>query len=157
MSVDTETKKGEVIAVPFVCGETGLPFRAIFRRGVSSFKLSAVERISPFPNDPQQKCDDAIEIDMSEIETIDLECPWCQADRRTGSIWRCGRCHALSCPSCVSETDRGDKKFSCQSCGCDVVLADRPKGEISKVTVGNNPIAGSVGGSSVRLLTHQGS
>lgn len=154
MSVDIEAQKGEVVAVPFMCGETGLPFRAIFKRGHPRFRLSSVERLSPFLSEPQQECEDALEMDIGLLDTGSVECPWCQA---RGSIWRCGMCQTLSCASCVSTANNMRKKFQCQSCGHESDVTSGSGGTISKITVGDNPVTGLVGGNAVRLLTYQGS
>lgn len=154
MSVDIEAKKGEVVAVPFMCGETGLPFRAIFKRGHPRFRLSSVERLSPFLSEPQHECGDALEMDIGLLDTASVECPWCQA---RGSIWRCGLCHTLSCSSCVIVANNMSKKFQCPSCDHEADIRSGSERAISKITVGENPVTGLVGGNAVRLLTYQGS
>lgn len=154
MSLNTETTTGENIAVSFICGETGLPYRVIFRRNHSAYLLSAVERLSPFPNDPQHECESSTEVDINALPTGQISCPWCQSSK---GIWRCGRCHTLSCGSAEKKLDGGKLEFQCRQCEFKTDVTNGAGGSISNISVGDNPTVGSMGSNAGRLLTYSGS
>lgn len=141
--------ESDIIQIPFVCGELGLPFRGLYRKNeVGVYVQMRLERSAPFEN-PVETCSDVAALDITLLRDPEFICPWCQAAPGEMFYIRCGGCSTLNCAACYEEAEDDTFDFCCASCGLE--RKNTRFGHIETLAVGEGGVTGELSGTVKKL------
>lgn len=139
-----KTPDSDIIQVPFMCGELGLPFRGIYRKNEAGIYVQMrLERMGVFDN-PVDTCTDVAALNVSLLRDDEFICPWCQSEPETVFYVRCGNCSTLNCASSYTVVGENRYDFQCASCG--VERKATAFGNIETLAVGEGGVTGELSG-----------